>query len=492
MTSKGAETTHTSIEDMVDDFDHDYEGQDGVTQEKSVIGKGLRKTLLSAAALVAVIGFGSHYVEGAGLSEKPSSLVQLKAGDVSSDPLGNKGSAYIPGSDEKLARLEDEVLGRIFSSIEPTSGEPAPQILGGSDDQTPPMPVAVEQSPAMPSDMPPGELMASASDPAPEVVEIPPPAPDAAVLASPVDGGNPAPVSPDQAAPEPEPVAASAVLPPPDVAVMTPPAAATAASSAPGLPSEAVSGRTATNRLTPEPGSDKPDVYYDSSLNVPTGPLAETVGPRKVDPVLEPASKLIVSKQTAKASDMEAQLIAANRALDLGRYESALEMFDQLYSKNQRDTRILMGRAVAQQKLGMDDVAILSYEALLDLVPNNTDAIVNMMGLLKKQYPSVALRRLTDLRAKYPANAGIAAQLGMTYAELGENQEALRALGAAASLEPENPQHIYNMAVIADRAGSRALAIQYYEQSLQEDAVYGGGRSVPREKIYDRLSTLRQ
>ena len=470
MTSNGTDTVHSSIEDIVDDFDHDYVPQDHAPMKKRIMGTGLRKSLLSAVAVVAVIGFGTQYVEGAGLNETSSSLIQLKAGDVSSDPLAvtKAANATIPSPDEKLASLEDEVLGNVFSNIEPTSGEPAPQILGGSDDQTPPMPAPVEQIPN-----PPAEMQASASDPAPAVVELPaaPPTPDAAVLAAPD-------------------AAQSATLPPPDIAVMTNVPADSAAPAQ--VPNETVSGKSATARLTPEPGSDKPDVYYDSSLNVPTGPLKESVGPRKVDPVLEPASKLIVSKQTAKAGDAEAQLIAANRALDLGRYESALEMFDQLYSKNQRDTRILMGRAVAQQKLGMDDVAILSYEALLDLVPNNTDAIVNMMGLLKKQYPSVALRRLTDLREKYPANAGIAAQLGMTYAELGQNQDALRALGTASSLDPSNPQHVYNMAVVSDRAGSKALAIQYYEQSLQTDAIYGGGRSLPREKIYDRLSKLRQ
>lgn len=150
-----------------------------------------------------------------------------------------------------------------------------------------------------------------------------------------------------------------------------------------------------------------------------------------------------------------------------------------------------MGRAAQQQKLGMDDVAIVSYEELLNVAPKNTDAIINMMGLIRKQYPSVALRRLTDLREKHPGNAGIAAQLGMTYAEMGENQQAIQALGTASSLDPSNAQHVYNMAVIADRAGSKDMAIKYYEQALQTDAVYGGGKSILRETIYDRLAKLR-
>lgn len=427
------------VTDMIADFDHDDMDVEAVAQKSGGLRKGTRKLLLSAVALAAVLGAGRYYTAVADAKTdgppQPVTVSAAESKDIIVPPI------------DALAQLEDEILGGAFAAIEPTSGEPPPQILGGSD-ETVPMPVPVEQTPP-PGDMPPPPETQ-------EVVVVPPaavPAPDPAALAS------------------------------PDVPV-TPPS--------PSELTETVSGDSSTAKLTPEPNSDVPDNYYDSSLNVPTGPLSETVGPRKVDPVLEPASKLIISKKTADKGDIEAQVIAANRALDLERYESALEMFNQLYERNPRDVRILMGRAVAQQRLGMDDVAIMSYEALLDVAPDNTDAIVNMMGLIKKQYPAVALRRLTDLRDRFPGNAGIAAQLGMTYAQMGDNQQALQSLGTASSLEPNNAQHVYNMAVVADRAGSKVMAVQYYEQSLQTDAVYGAGRSIPREKIYDRLSKLRQ
>lgn len=424
------------IADMIADFDHDDMDAGPVMQKSRKPGTGKRKLMLSAVALVAVLCASRYYTAVADAKDglpQPTSMSAVDADDAAAV--------------DALAQLEDEILGGAFAAIEPTSGEPSPQILGGSD-ETVPMPVPVEQVPPPPGDIPPPPETQ-------EIVVVPPsaaPAPDAAVLAS------------------------------PDAPVAPPSSELT----------ETVSGGSTTARLTPEPKTNEPDNYYDSRLNVPTGPLSETVGPRKVDPVLEPASKLVISKKTAEKGDIEAQVIAANRALELERYESALEMFNSLYERNPRDVRILMGRAVAQQKLGMDDVAIMSYEALLDAAPGNTDAIVNMMGLIKKQYPAVALRRLTDLRDKFPGNAGIAAQLGMTYAQMGDNQQALQSLGTAASLDPNNAQHLYNMAVVADRAGSKAMAVQYYEQSLQTDAVYGAGRSVPREKIYDRLAKLRQ
>ncbi len=253
-------------------------------------------------------------------------------------------------------------------------------------------------------------------------------------------------------------------------------------------PSEQASGTAAK----PVPPSDKQsaDVYYDG--RIPTGPMAAEAGPCKVDPQLEPASQLVIVKKAYDATNPEALLASANRALQLKRYDSALEMFSQLYEKNPRDPRILMGKAVALQNSGMADTAIKTYEELLDIAPNNADAMLNMLGLLRQQYPSVALRRLLDLHDRHPNNPGVAAQVGITQADLGNPQDAMRFLGIASTLEPRNAQHLFNMAIVADRAGDFKGAIKYYEQALELDAVYAGGRSVPRETIYDRLAVLRR
>lgn len=272
----------------------------------------------------------------------------------------------------------------------------------------------------------------------------------------------------------------------------TPPASAppAAAPSAPEAQASQPSSGTVAQPVAPSEGSAASDVYYDG--RIPTGPMATELGPRKVDPLMEPASQFVVVKKTHEAGDMESMVAAANRALQLKRYDSALEMFNQLYEKNPRDPRILMGRAVALQNSGMAESAIKTYEELLDIDPKNADAMLNMLGLLRQQYPSVALRRLTELHDRHPNNAGIAAQIGVTQADLGHPQDAMRYLGIASTLEPRNAQHVFNMAIIADRSGDAKSAVKYYEQALELDAVYSSGRSIPRESVYDRLSTLRR
>jgi Flp pilus assembly protein TadD len=113
------------------------------------------------------------------------------------------------------------------------------------------------------------------------------------------------------------------------------------------------------------------------------------------------------------------------------------------------------------------------------------------MGLVRKEYPAVALEKLLTLKTRYPGNASILAQLGVAYADSGNLEEAARSLMQAAKMEPNNPQHYFNMGVIAERMKDRLRAIAYYEKALEVDAVYGTGRGIDRDTIYDRLARLR-
>ncbi len=236
--------------------------------------------------------------------------------------------------------------------------------------------------------------------------------------------------------------------------------------------------------------SDDNEAFFDAENLVPQGEMGKA-GPIKVNPKTQPGSKLVIVHENAKPDSKSAQLVAAERALSLGLYDSALDMFDALYKKNKKDKRVLMGRALTLQRLGRFEDAMRTYQNLLDLDPHNVDVRVNMLGLLATKYPSVALRRLLELKEKHPDNVGIVAQLAITEARVGDYRSAMKHLGVAASMEPKNATHLYNMAVIADRAGETAKAIGYYEKALEVDSIYDSGRSIPRDSIYERLALIR-
>ena len=241
----------------------------------------------------------------------------------------------------------------------------------------------------------------------------------------------------------------------------------------------------------PAPENPDENLFFDAESLVPTGEMGVKGGPSNVNPRLQPASKLIVVKKDHSPGSREAQQVSAERAIKLGRYDAALEIYNRLYEKNKSDPNILLGRATALQHLGQTDAAIQAYESLLAVRPDNAEAQINMLGLMGQKYPAVALRRLLDLREKNPNDAGVAAQIAVVQAEMGKYDEALQYLGIAAGMQPENASHVFNMAVIADRAGAKKEALQYYERALELDTIYGGGRSVPRESIYVRLAQLR-
>jgi Flp pilus assembly protein TadD len=260
----------------------------------------------------------------------------------------------------------------------------------------------------------------------------------------------------------------------------------------PAVPPSGDQGSSRGEGVTVPPGEGKDDLYYDSLPSPPTGTMAKSAGPRKVNPSLEPAQKFVIVKKTQDAGGLESLLVSANRALALGRYDAALDMFTRLYQKNPRDARILMGRAVSLQYAGRREAAIGAYDEILKLDPSSVEAKINRAGLVGVQYPAVALRDLLALRDQFPGHAGLAAQIGLMQAKLGNDAEAMQYLGAAASLESRNASHIYNMAVIADRMGDRAKAISLYEQALQLDGGDTQGVRVNREAVYARLSVLRE
>lgn len=268
-------------------------------------------------------------------------------------------------------------------------------------------------------------------------------------------------------------------LPPPEGTLAAP--APADGASAPGATAAAP---------VPDAAFDE-NLFFDAEALVPESELARKGAPSKVNPVLNPASRLVVATKDYNPGSKEARLVAAERAIKLGRFESALEIYNGLYTKNKRDPNILLGRAIALQSLNRDDEAINAYEELLGVRPGNLDAQVNMNGLVGKRYPAVALQNLQDIYKKNPGNTSVIAQVAVVQAKLGHYDDAIRFLGTAASMEPQNANHVFNMAVIADRAGDKKSAIRYYEEALELDTLYGSGRSIPRESVFARLAQLR-
>lgn len=244
------------------------------------------------------------------------------------------------------------------------------------------------------------------------------------------------------------------------------------------------------------------DKYFDS----PNGKMLKDIPAPSMDPKKGSGQSIIIVNKKGQANSADSsskklsiemtslsqQTVNANRALKLGRFEAAKEMYDELYRLNPKDESVLSGRALVLQKMGQEDQAISAYEQLLKIYPDNVDAVINLSGLMRKQYPAVALNKLLDLHMEHPNNVFVTAQLGITYADAGNYPDAVRYLNSAISMDPKNAQHAFNLAVILEKSGNPKEAIKNYEKALETDSIFGEGKkSISREKIYDRLSQLR-
>jgi Flp pilus assembly protein TadD len=345
-----------------------------------------------------------------------------------------------------------------------------------------PSPETMTPMPRDPATPPPGAVVPAPSAEAPPADAPPVPA------VAPVEFHTPPPLDPAIAVPSVPSVAAPAVnAAAPDATALDP------LSPLPPADAGAIAGTNVMGAGAAPPAHS--GTYYDADALVPDADLAAAgaTGPRKVDPAYEPGQRFIVVEKSSSAESFEAQYVSATRALKLGRYPAAMEMFEKLYKKNHRDARILMGLALAQQGAGFNSSAISTYEDLLKVQPNNADAIINLMGLMKDQFPENTLKKLATLRNKYPNNPGIPAHMGQVSADMKKYDEAIRYFEIAASMDPNSAAHIYNMAIAADRKGDSKKAIKLYERALQIDASYSDTISaLPREQIYDRLVVLRR
>lgn len=207
--------------------------------------------------------------------------------------------------------------------------------------------------------------------------------------------------------------------------------------------------------------------------------------PANVRPL--PRQYLVVTKDK-DSNDPDTRLTAARRALTQGNNAAALQMFNDLYADNPRDTRVLLGRAVAYQRLGQREMAIAAYEETLRRDPQRLDALTNFLGLLREQNPDLALQKLQELHTTYPSNPDVSAQLGLAYGDMGNYDRALSYLDMALTLAPNTPAYLFNKAVVLDRMGQRIEAADMYREVLRHA---DRNTTLPIDSIRNRLSVIR-
>ncbi|MDX2225420.1 MAG: tetratricopeptide repeat protein [Rhodospirillaceae bacterium] len=331
-------------------------------------------------------------------------------------------------------------------------------------------------TPAPPVATPPSEAPAIvAAAPAPTETLIPPAsAPPPPVAAAPPSVAEPTPTAAPAPAPAPAPSDAAPPVPP------TPPPAAPAVASPPA-PQQAPS---APQQLPSAP-QPMPQIAADS----PARMLQPPINIRRAEYDFSGVGNAVQVREVSQAA--QDNVGAAYGALVRGDYDMALGFYDRALQQEPGSVMAQLGRGAALHKLGRLDEARAGYERVLKADPKNREALTNLTAILAERAPAEAVSRLLELERDHPQFSPLKAQIGLTYAKLGDLDQALGYLRQAVNLTPEAVLYRYNLALVLDRMGRREQAVAAYDQLLDTAA---GGRlpaGLDLAQIENRVRFLR-
>ncbi len=296
--------------------------------------------------------------------------------------------------------------------------------------------------------------------------------------------------APAQNTPAPEAVAAA--QPPAESA---PPAAVAQATQAEEPKTDASTAASQTAQATaakPTPAADAqkpaasrgmPQVALDS----PARMLSPPISVKREGYVLAGAGNAIQVREVSEQAQTDVR--SGYAALINGQYDTALGFYERASKNEPTSVLALLGRGTAYQKLGREEEARAAYEAALKIDPQNREALTNITGLVAQTQPEQALKRLLEMEGQYHNFSPIPAQIGLTYAKMGNSEAAIEYLRRAISLTPQAPMYHYNLAIIFDRAGQREQALASYKEVIE----LADGQNVPglsRADIQRRVEFL--
>ena len=187
--------------------------------------------------------------------------------------------------------------------------------------------------------------------------------------------------------------------------------------------------------LKPEPSSDPTASVAPIAINAPT--LA-------VDPLVEQAYQAFQRNDLAAARDG---------------YQRAL-------AREPTNRDALLGLAAIDVRSGQLNSAEARYLRLLEFDPRDSHAMASLISLRGQLDPVASESRLKNLIAIQPEAALLHFSLGNQYAQQSRWTEAQAAYFKAHSVDPENADYAFNLAVSLDQLHQGKLALEFYQRAL--------------------------
>lgn len=296
--------------------------------------------------------------------------------------------------------------------------------------------------------------------------------------------------APEQSAPPPQTVPPPQAAAPPSLAADAP-AATAAVSPAPTFASmQRVPSGADAERAAPAASPSSP-VRRSPSTQPPANPPPAAHAALAAPPAAALPAAVALPIQRGKRDDNAALLAQQAHAAYLrGDPETAESGWHRLLLHDARNRDALHGLALLAQVRQQWPAAVGYYVRALEADPKDDFALAGLLALRQPGDPLQAESRLKTLLAGQPESPYLHFALGNQWARQQRWADAQQAYFNAYTLEPDNPDYLFNLAVSLDRLHQTSLALRYYREALQAAERQPGRSGFSRESATARLAEL--
>ncbi|HMX15214.1 MAG TPA: tetratricopeptide repeat protein [Rhodocyclaceae bacterium] len=184
---------------------------------------------------------------------------------------------------------------------------------------------------------------------------------------------------------------------------------------------------------------------------------------RLPEPPPTPQSPVRISTSRLQVN---AGVAAAFDAFSAGRMDQARLEYERVLKGEPRNTDALVGLASVALRQGRPEEAEDLYFRAAESDPKDAVAVAGLIGLRGRADPLQAETRLKTLISGQPDQASLHFALGNLHSRQSRWSDAQQSYFKAFTLDPDNPDVVYNLAVSLDHLHQVKLAVQYYNQAL--------------------------
>lgn len=178
----------------------------------------------------------------------------------------------------------------------------------------------------------------------------------------------------------------------------------------------------------------------------------------------------------------------AYQALQAGRADDAQDAYEAVLRDDSKNSDALLGLATLAVRRGQTASAAALYRQALESDPKDAYAQAGLINLTGLESPERSESRLKTLLASQPDSAALNFALGNLHSRQARWNEAQQAYFRAHAAEPDNADHLVNLAVSLDHLHQEQLAARYYRMALNAPAVPGG--TFDKSRVNRRLHEL--